>query len=173
MTLITISKKNKVLVSIVALLLTGLGYYLAVYKSFGYKSDHDIIGSVMIIVSLGIIEMMWLDVSNYSNKQTVHVAILTFIGLITIIGTMMLKQNYVSSELSKNGIDATATVVGFEADKGGRTTRKYAQIQYKCNNNQILQRVEYFDDKYKLNQDLKVRVSKSNPNLFEIIQLDK
>ena len=173
MTLITISRKHKILVTAFAILLTGLGYYLAVYKSFGYRSKNYIIGDVMILISLGIIEMMWLDMDRYANKNTFQVTVLTFIGIVTIMGTMMLKQNYLNSELNKNGFDTKATVVGFETDNSGRTTRNYAQIQYEYNSNQIIQREEYFDDKYKMNQNLKVRISKSDPYLYRIVQPDK
>jgi len=173
MTFITISKRNKILVSVIGVISILVGYYLAVYKSFSYGSKNDIIGSVIIIFCFAIIEMMWLNMDRYSNKNTFQVTLLTIVGVIVIIGMMFLRNNYLESELSRNGINTIGTVVGFEADRSGRTTRNYAQIKYEYSKNQILQRVEYFDNKYKLNQTLKIIVSKREPEMFKIIELEQ
>lgn len=171
MTLITISKRNKIIVSFFAVILVAVGYYLAVYESYGYGSKNDIYGGVMIMISIGIIEMMWLNMDRYANKNTFQVALLTIIGVIVIFGTMMLRNNYVETELNKNGVFTTGTVVGFESEGSGRTAENFAQIKYSYNSNQVLQRVQYFDNKYELNQTLKIFVSKRNPDIFRIIEL--
>ena len=123
------------------------------------------------MISIAIIEMMWLNMDRYTNKNTFQVTLLTIIGVIVIFGTMMLRNNYVEMELSRNGVFTTGTVVGFETDGSGRTTENYAQIKYSYNSNQVLQRVQYFDDKYKLGQTLNIIVSKRNPDIFRIIEL--
>lgn len=168
MTLIDISSNKKIIITIVGILLTFTGYYLSVYKSFEYASKNQTYGGVMMIISIAIIQMMWLDVTKFTNK--IQIAFLVIIGIVIIFGTMALRQSYLTKELNKNGIRTIATVVGFEIDNSGRKARSYAQLRYKCNGQQILQRVEYFDDIYKLNQKLNILASTENPQMFEIIK---
>ena len=59
MSLITISKNNKILVSVIATILIFIGYYLAVYKSFNYQSNNDTIGNVMMLISISLFLNLW------------------------------------------------------------------------------------------------------------------
>ena len=67
MSLITISKNNKILVSVIATILIFIGYYLAVYKSFSYQSNNDTIGNVMMLISISLFPMLWLNINENSK----------------------------------------------------------------------------------------------------------
>ena len=67
MSLIKISKRNKIVVSVIATILIFVGYYLAIYKSFSYQSNNDTIGNVMMIISMGLFPMLWLNIADNSK----------------------------------------------------------------------------------------------------------
>jgi hypothetical protein len=173
MSLITISKKNKILVSLIAIFLIFIGYYLAVYKSFGYQSNNDTIGNVMILISIGIIPMLWLNINKNSKwKKYIYILPMVIIGIIIIIVTLAKKKKYLEEEINKYGKNAIGKVIGFEVGKG-RSKRHYVTFKYEFENKQYIQRIENYDDEYEINQNLNLKISKRNPEMFKLIETEK
>ena len=165
MTLVTISKKNKVIATIVAIILAATGYYLAIYKSFAYQSSNETYGTTMVVIAIAAIQMMWLNIKGETaTKQKIHIFILVPMAIIIIIAVMMLKATNLNAELDQNGENTVAKVIGFETE--GRRNREYVVIQYRYNNTVIVQRFENYDKKYLVNQQINIKFSKNNPEIF-------
>jgi hypothetical protein len=173
MSLITISKRNKVIVSIIAIILIFVGYYLAIYKSFSYQSNNHTIGNVMILISISIFPMLWLNITEKSKwRKYVYVAPMVIIGVILVFVMIAKKKEYLEVEISKYGNDAIGKVIGFEVGKG-RSKRHYVTFKYEFENKQFIQRFENYYNDYKLNQNLSLKISKRNPEMFKIIETEK
>ncbi len=173
MSLITISKNNKILVSVIATILIFIGYYLAVYKSFSYQSNNDTIGNVMMLISISLFPMLWLNINENSKwKKYVYVLPMVIIGIIIIIVTIAKKKEYLEEEINKYGKNAVGKVIGFEVGKG-RSKRHYVTFKYEFENKQFIQRFENYYDEYELNQNLNLKISKRNPEMFKIIETEK
>lgn len=171
MSLIKTSKKNKIIVSVLALLLIIFGYYLAIYKSFSYQSSNQTIGNVMILSCISLFPMLWLNISENSRwKKYIYVIPMVIIGSGIAIGIMIKRKNYLKEELNKYGINTAGIVTGFEVEHHRRSKTDYATFKYEFENRQFIQRIENYDDEYKLNQSLNIRISKRSPEMFEIIE---
>ena len=174
MSLITISKRNKVIVSILATILIFVGYYLAIYKSFSYQSNNDTIGNVMMLISISLFPMLWLNIAENSKwKKYVYVVPMVIIGIILVIVMIAKKKEYLEGELSKYGNDIVGKVIGFEVENHRRSKTDYATFKYEFENKQFIQRIENYDNEYELNQNLKLKISKRNPEMFKIIETEK
>lgn len=174
MALIKISKKNKIIVSVVATILIFTGYYLVVYKSFNYQSSNQTIGNVMMLISISLFPMLWLDVAENSKwKKYVYVAPMVVIGIILIVFNMIKKNEYLKEELDKYGIEIEGKVIGFEVEHRRRSKTDYATFKYQFENKQYKQRIENYDNEYNLNQNLNLKISKRNPEMFKIIEIEK
>ena len=173
MSLIKISKRNKIAVSVIAIILIFVGYYLAIYKSFGYKSNNDTIGNVMMLISIGSFPMLWLNLlENSKGEKYQFVVPMVIVSMILIFVTMKKKEEYLEEEINNYGINANGNVIGFEIGKG-RSRTHYATFKYEFENKQYIQRIENYDDEYKINQNLNLKISKKNPEMFKIIENEK
>jgi branched-subunit amino acid transport protein AzlD len=173
MSLIKISKRNKIVVSVIATILIFVGYYLAIYKSFSYQSNNDTIGNVLMLISIGVFPMLWLNSSeNFKWKKYVYVLPMVIVGIIIIIVTITKKKEYLDEEINKYGKNTVGKVIGFEVGKGRSKTR-YATFKYVFKKKQYVQRIENYDDEYKLNQILNVKISERNPEMFKIVKTTK
>lgn len=171
MSLIKTSKRNKIIVSILALLLIFFGYYLAIYKSFNYQSSNQTIGGVMILTCISLFPMLWLNISkNPRWKKYVYTIPIVIIGSGIVIGIMIKRKNHLKEELNKYGINTVGIVTGYEVEHHRRNKTDYATFKYEFENKQFIQRIENYDDEYKLNQSLNIRISKRSPEMFEIIE---
>ena len=174
MSLIKISKRNKIVVSVIATILIFVGYYLAIYKSFSYQSNNDTIGNAMMIISIGLFPMLWLNIAENSKwKKYAYVAPMVIISIILIILMMAKKKEYLEEELKKYGINANGKVIGFEVENHRSSKTDYATFKYEYENKQYTQRIENYDDEYKINQNLNLKISKRNPEMFKIIETEK
>ena len=173
MSLITISKKNKIIVSIIALILIFVGYYLAIYKSFSYQSNNDTIGNVIMLISIGLFPMLWLNINENSKwKKYIYIVPMIIIGIVIIIVTIAKKKEYLEEEINKYGKNAVGKVIGFEVGKG-RSKRHYVTFEYEFENKQYIQRIENYDNEYVISQNLNLKISKRNPEMFKIIENKK
>lgn len=171
MTIITISKNKKIIVSITAIFLFCLGYYLSVYDSFAYQSNNFTIGSLMMATSFFAFPVLWLDLGENPKSKNYTIIIPTIIFLFCIIFLLTNnKKKYLVEELNKYGIIATAKVTGseFENHKSGR--KYFATFKYKTNGKEFVQRIENYKEEYKEGEILKILVSKRNPEMFEIVE---
>ena len=175
MNFIKLSKRDKILVSVIATIIIFVGYYLAIYKSFSYQSKKFMIGNVMMLISLSLFPMLWLNIAEYSKKKiyVYIVAPLVFIGFISVFVTIAKKIEYLEEELNKHGINVVGKVIGFEVERHRRTKTEHATFKYEFENKQFIQRIENYDDEYKLNQNLNLKISKRNPEMFKIIEAEK
>ncbi|WP_264565065.1 hypothetical protein [Flavobacterium sp. N3904] len=76
------------------------------------------------------------------------------ISIIIIIGISIKRENYLEGELNKNGINRIGKVTGFEIEHYRRSKTDYAIFKYEFENKQFIQRIENYDNEYKLNQNL-------------------
>jgi hypothetical protein len=174
MALINISKRNKIIVSVIATILIFIGYYLAIYKSFKYQSSNETIGNVMMLISIGLFPMLWLNVAENSKwKKYVYVAPMVVVGIVLIVFNMTKKKEYLEEELDKYGMATEGKVIGFEVKHRRRSKTDYATFIYQFENQQYKQRIKNYDNEYKLNQNLKLKISKRNPEMFKIIETEK
>ncbi|MCL9771046.1 hypothetical protein NAT47_11530 [Flavobacterium sp. HXWNR69] len=174
MSLIKISKRNKIIVSLIATILIFVGYYLAIYKSFSYQSNNDTIGNIMMIISIGLFPMLWLNISENSKwKKYVYVIPMVIVGIIIVIVTITKKKEYLEKELDKYGQKAVGKIIGFEVEHTRRSKFEYATFKYKYKNKQFIQKTENFDNEYKIDQILNLKISKRNPEMFKIIETEK
>ena len=173
MSLIKISKRNKIVVSVIATILIFVGYYIAIYKSFSYQSSNQTIGNAMMLISISLFPMLWLNVAENSKwKKYVYVAPMVVIGIIIVILTIAKKKEYLEEEINKYGKNTLGKVIGFEVGKG-RSNTHYATFKYVFENKQYIQRIENYDDEYTINQNLQLKISKVNPEMFKIIENEK
>ena len=173
MSLITISKRNKIIVSIIATVGIFFGYYLTVFKSFNYQSNNDTIGNVLTIISVGLFPMLWLNIAENSKwKKYAYVAPMVIFGCILVFVTIAKKKEYLEHELNKYGKNAVGKVIGFEVGKG-RSKTHYATLKYAFENKQYIQRIADYDDAYKINQILNLKISQRNPEMFAIKETEK
>ena len=174
MSLITISKRNKIIVSIIATILIFVGYYLSVYKSFSYQSKNDTIGNVMMIISIGLFPMLWLNIAENSKwKKYAYVAPMVIIGCILVFVMIAKKKEYLEEELNKYGQVAIGKVIGFQVEHTRRSKFDYATFKYEYENKQFIQKTENFDNEYKIGQILNLKISKRNPEMFKIVETEK
>jgi heme/copper-type cytochrome/quinol oxidase subunit 4 len=174
MSLIKISKRNKIIVSVIATFLIFIGYYLAIYKSFSYQSNNDTIGNVMMIISIGLFPMLWLNIAENSKwKKYAYVAPMVIISIVLIIMMIAKKKEYLEKELKEYGKDVVGRVTGFEVEHHRRSKTDYATFKYEFENKQYIQRIENYDYEYKINQNLNLKISKRNPEMFKIIETRK
>ena len=174
MTLITISKRNKIIVSVIAIVLIIIGYYLSVYKSFGYQSNNDTTGNVLMLISIGLFPMLWLNIADNSKwKKYVYVVPMVIVGCILVFVVMAKKREYLEEELSKYGQVAVGKVIGFEVEHTRRSTFDYATFKYEYQSKQFIQKTENFDNEYKIDQILNLKISKRKPEMFKIIEIEK
>ena len=173
MSLIKILKRNKIVVSVIATILIFTGYYLAIYKSFSYQSNNDTIGNVMMLISISLFPMLWLNIYENSKwKKYIYIVPMVIIGIIITIVTIVKKKEYLEEEINKYGKNAVGKVIGFEVGKG-RSKRHYATFKYEFENKQYIQRIDNYDDEYVINQILNLKISKRNPEIFKIIETEK
>ena len=164
MTLINISKRKKLIVSIIAVFLIFLGYYLAVYKSFNYQSSNQTIGNVLMIISIIIFPMLWYDGGeNPTSKSKKFLIPNVIIAIGIIVGVISLRNNYLTNELNNYGTKVIGKVSGFEIETQRSGKTDYATFKYEFENKHYLQRIENYDNEYKLNQNLNIKISKRNP----------
>ena len=174
MTLIKISKRNKIIVSVIAIILIFTGYYLAVYNSFKYQSSNQTIGNVIMLISISLFPMLWLNVAENSKwKKYVYVAPMVVLGIIIIVFNMAKKNDYLEKELNQYGIATEGKVIGFEVEYSRRSKTDYATFKYEFESKKYRQRIENYDNEYKLNQNLQLKISKVNPEMFKIIENEK
>lgn len=170
MSLIKISKRNKVVVSLIATILIFVGYYLSIYKSFGYQSNNETIGNVMMIISIIVFPMLWLNNTENSKwKKYVYVVPMVIISIVLIILMIGKKKEYLEEELNKYGQDAIGKVIGFEVEHHRRSKTDYATFKYEFENKQFIQRIQNRDNEYKLNQKLDLKISKRDPEMFKVL----
>ena len=173
MSLIKISKRNKIIVSIIAAVCIFIGYYLSVFKSFNYQSNNDTIGNVLTIISVGLFPMLWLNIADNSKwKKYAYVAPMVIFGCILVFVTIAKKKEYLENELNKYGKNAVGKVIGFEVGKG-RSKTHYATFKYEFEKKQYIQRIADYDDEYKINQILNLKISQRNPEMFAINETEK
>lgn len=174
MSLITISKRNKIIVSIVATILIFVGYYLSVYNSFSYQSNNDITGNVMMIISISLFPMLWLNIGKNSKwEKFATIAPMVIISIFLIIVMISKKNEYLEDELNKYGTNTIGKVTGFEIETHKSSKTDYATFKYEFENKQFIQRIENYDNEYELNQNLNIKISKINPEMFKIIETKK
>jgi uncharacterized membrane protein len=176
MSLITISKSNKIIVSIIATVLIFVGYYLSVYKSFSYQSKNDTIGNVMMIISIGLFPMLWLNIAENSKwKKYAYVMPMVIIGCVLVFVMITKKKEYLEEELNKYGQVVVGKVIGFEVEHTRRSKFDYAtfKYEYEYENKQFIQKTENFDSEYRIDQILNLKISKRNPEMFKIIETEK
>lgn len=174
MSLIKISKRNKIIVSVIATILFFVGYYLSVYKSFSYQSSNDSTGNAMMIISIGIFPMLWLNIAENSKwKKYVYVVPMVIISCILVFVMIAKKKEYLEDELNKYGQVAVGKVIGFEVEHTRRSKFEYATFKYEYENKQFIQKTENFDNEYKIDQILNLKISKRNPEMFKIIETEK
>ncbi len=117
--------------------------------------------------------MLWLNITEKSKwRKYVYVAPMVIIGVILVFVMIAKKKEYLEVEISKYGNDAIGKVIGFEVGKG-RSKRHYVTFKYEFENKQFIQRFENYYNDYKLNQNLSLKISKRNPEMFKIIETEK
>jgi uncharacterized protein YneF (UPF0154 family) len=169
MTLIKIPKKNKIITSIVLLVFIVIGFYLSVYKSYMYESNNDSTGFVLCYVSLLVLPMLWFEyevISKIIKILFIAFSLLVAVFLFWLIGST--KTKYENSELKKNGVFTKAKIFDLIIVKGRRSKTEYAIFKYTFENKEFLQRVMNFDETYKIDQILNLKISSKNPEMFEI-----
>lgn len=175
MSLINISKKYKIVVSVFATVLIFIGYYLSVYKSFNYQSNNDSYGNVLMIISIGMFPMLWLNISRHPQweKYATIIPMVVF-SFIIILGLSAKRKEYLEIELYKYGTNSIGIVTGFEIEthRRGKQT-DYATFKYELRSKQFIQRVENYEGQFKLHQNLNLKISKRNPEMFKILSTAK
>jgi hypothetical protein len=168
---------NKLIISILSVAGLVSGYFLSVYYSFGYKSGNYVIGLIIMFVSImSFPKFRSLYTREVKIKAPVLIITLSLIGLTIVMFLLLMvvtyytKQNYLRSELTKNGIKTTAVVTGFEYESLKTSEIEYATIQYEYENNIITQRIEIYKNIYKIDQTIPIRFSSEHPEMFEIIE---
>ena len=122
-------------------------------------------------ISLAVLPMLWLNVSENSKwKKFIYIAPMVVIGIGIIIGVMLKKESYLEEELVKNGINTIGIITGFEKESHNTN---YATFKYRVNGKEYIQRIEYYDDTYKIGDNLNIKSSKINPEMFKIIKVEK
>jgi len=171
-------RENKILTAVLAVAVFIAGYCLMVYYSFGYQSDNENIGMVMMIVAVSIYPVLWFIANPKKIESTVWVVTLVLIGMVAVIITLLVlvtdyaRQNYLRKELSKNGIKTTAVVTGFEYEYIKSSKIEYATIQYQFQKNIIIQRIWDSEHAYEIDQTIPIQFSSEHPEMFEIIKDD-
>lgn len=165
MYLIRISKKNKIIFSIVLGILMAVGYYLAVYQSFRYQSENQTIGGVMLLSGICFLTMIW-----FRWRKFWSMFAMIFVSILLIFLILQHKKYYIADELKKNGVQVKAKVIGFEEKKSRRSTTPFATFEYEFQNKKYRQRIENYDDEYKQNQILNLKISSEKPEIFEILE---
>lgn len=61
MAAIKISTKNKIEIEFILAILSIVGYYLVIYKSFGYRSNNEVVGILMINFSVFILSLFYFN----------------------------------------------------------------------------------------------------------------
>lgn len=172
MSLNALSVKRKTIISLIALVLIPIGYYISVYMSFSYKSQNFVYGGVLLLLSLFTLNMLWSKVlENLNYKRPIYLIPIVMMSVVIIIGLTMIRSSVLNIELNNFGKETTAKVIGFEKDyslKGRR--RDYATIQYQINKKVVTQRTENYSNEYRQNQTLNLLVSNRNPEMFKIIK---
>lgn len=72
------------------------------------------------------------------------------------------------NQLNKFGTNVTARVINFEVEYQRRRKRKYVVFEYYFENKKYTQRIEDYDKKFQLQQALKIRISRKNPEMFSL-----
>lgn len=72
------------------------------------------------------------------------------------------------NQLNKFGTNVTARVINFEVEYQRRRKRKYVVFKYYFENKKYTQRIEDYDKKFQLQQALKIRISRKNPEMFSL-----
>lgn len=72
------------------------------------------------------------------------------------------------NQLNKFGTNVTARVINFEVEYQRRRKKKYVVFEYYFENKKYTQRIEDYDKKFQLQQALKIRISRKNPEMFSL-----
>jgi cell division protein FtsL len=171
MGLTNITKRNKIIIAAVLVVLAVIGYYLAVYQSFAYQSNNNTIGNGIISFSIIAIQMLWLNISDDSKWRKFLSFSAVVVSLIVIfVITFNQQEQYLEEELQNYGVNSIGTVIGFEVETHRRSPdTQYATFNYRFENKVLIQRVENYDNEYSLNQKLNLKISKRHPEMFKIM----
>jgi len=169
MSLIKTSPKNKILISIALLPIIAVGYYLSVYQAYIYKSSNGTTGAAMVVISLMIYPMLWLNMEKTRTQKNLLTGIMVLISLTAIIMLMVLRESYEDRIINSNPVISEAHITALETErswKGRRTD--YAIFTYFFKKRKINQRI--YDSNYSIGQVLKIRFSSEYPEMVEVLK---
>jgi uncharacterized membrane protein len=167
---INISKNKRPIVTVVSTAIIFLGYYLAVYQSFGYQSNNGNFGRAIMILSMFSCAFLWVGV-DYSKKWQVIRFVLVIVAILisVIILTLLQRDKYLESELMENGETISATIIGFETEEGRKNLKtNYVTISYEYRAMRYRQRFIKHHDNFEMGQNLEITISKRNPEMFKL-----
>ena len=123
----------------------------AVFKSINHLNTRK-------SLSISIFPMLWINIAQNSKfKKYVYITPMVIISIILIIAIGIKKNYYLEEELNRNGINITGKVIGFETEHHRRSTTDYARFNYEFENKEYIQRIENYDQEYKLSQNLNLK----------------
>lgn len=152
----------------------GIGYYLFVYKSYGYKSWNDMIGGTMAMLGVILALMTFVDSPYKSGWYEKKHLKFYFLSILLGISSIYLMVSQRSSFYEKEAtIPTFAEVIGKERVRGfgrrsGNRVRVYATIQYFDKGKEIIQRLSDYDDSYVVGHYVPIKYSENQPELFRI-----
>ncbi len=169
-----LSKKWKTFWVIIQLTIVGVGYYLFVYKSYGYKSYNDLIGGMMVMLGIVLSLMAFID-SPYTSKWYEAKSLKFYIPMIVLLlGAIFLlianRNDFYEKEAT---IPTFAEVirkqrVNFFSRKRGNRVRKYAIIRYFDQGQEVIQRISDEDNRFTVGDYIPIKYSMIRPELFRI-----
>lgn len=171
MALIDIPRKKKIIINVILVVFMGLGYYLAIYESFGYRSVNFTLGLLILYISFFCIPFFWFKIDHTTLKGKAFFMTPMVILAIVLIFTMMNKKDsFIENEVNSHGVNTIAKVTGFEKDTGLRrkNTSYFATIQYVFEGKTIVQRIENDDHTHHMDEKISIRFSKNYPAMFLI-----
>lgn len=169
MAAIKISTKNKIEIEFILAILSIVGYYLVIYKSFGYRSNNEVVGILMINFSVFILSLFYFNFTEATkNGERLYIGFMVVLVITLTIIIQVNKRRYVENQLNKFGTNVTARVINFEVEHQRRRKRKYVVFEYYFENKKYTQRIEDYDKKFQLQQALKIRISRKNPEMFSL-----
>ncbi|WP_108425821.1 hypothetical protein [Flagellimonas amoyensis] len=169
-----LSKNWKIVWILIQLAIISIGYYLFVYRSYGYKSWNDLIGGTMVM--LGIFSTIMTFVDSPYKSRWYEIKSLKFylssvlLGITSIFLMVTNRDNFYEKEAT---IPTLAKVIGKERVLGfNRRSRNririYATIQYFDKGKEIIQRLYDYEESYVVGYYVPIKYSENQPDLFRI-----
>ena len=163
------SKTEKIIIAIFSLTTMVVGFYLAVYQSHYYNSNNFMIGLTLVLISCYMLVLLRFKIEFDKNKLKIGL----FTLLIFIVSHFTLhfsQENYIDTEV-KNGIEATAIVTEVKPEiRGKQTSIKLVVLNYFHQGKKITQSIEDYEKIYKINDSIKIKYSKTKPEIFKVIE---